>query len=88
MTVSLKMVKISIKSEKFLIPPPHCNFPIVQWLLAVPSQHTQLMKQIYKTNDGASQDVRFYFRLPDYGVRDRGFMVVRERPGEVMKSSL
>ena len=23
------LVKISLKSEKFLIPPPHCNFPIV-----------------------------------------------------------
>ena len=26
------MVMISLKSEKFLIPPPHCNFPIVYWL--------------------------------------------------------
>jgi hypothetical protein len=25
------MVMISLKSEKFLIPSPHCNFPIVHW---------------------------------------------------------
>ena len=32
-TLSLKMVKISLKSEKFIIPSPHCNFPIVHWNL-------------------------------------------------------
>ena len=28
-TFILKMVMISLKSEKFLFPSPHCNFPIV-----------------------------------------------------------
>ena len=30
-TFLLKMVMISLKSEKFLFPSPHCNFPIVHW---------------------------------------------------------
>ena len=33
MTFSLKMVMISLKSEKFLFPSPHCNFPIVKCVL-------------------------------------------------------
>ena len=72
---SFKTVMISLKNEKFLIPPPHYNFCIVHWLLVrYPGVDVELqeIKQCVKEVDSlANKKISFWqaiqertFRIP------------------------